>query len=313
MQDPSQGPAEPSKVEEPAPADVAQDDKDGDNDDAASVVSDGPPVHPVPAMQEAFEESIMEATEAGDSENKSTVDTSSELMRKELLDRPTYEPIWATRWIARPGAKCHPIVKLMSQIIFGLHLLHQQQARSDTEVVKILQGHVDDIDNFLARTTEDFELAIGDIEERIGFLQLPMSHMDVFNKMLDDRTFRRQLLEGNVKIEQITDRTTRGMNVVMLDIQKSVNTVQQLADYLKKVEGGWPHDSPDSSAVFTAMQGNEEGWMRCLRDLQVKGNKLGVALVRLGSVATEMNRLAGNASRRSLVGVQRYGVTDQNG
>ncbi|KAF2155371.1 hypothetical protein K461DRAFT_292238 [Myriangium duriaei CBS 260.36] len=268
-------------------------------DDVDSIASDETPLHPVPAMQEAFEESIREATDTGDSNFKSSPDISPEARRRELLDRPEYDASWITRWKQKPGARCHPIVKLMSQIIFGLHLLHQQQARSESEVVKILQVHVDDIDGFLAKTTEDFDLAIKDIEERISFLKLPMSHMEVFETMLDDRKFRCQLVEGNEKIEQIIDRTAKAMNAVMLDIQKALNTTQQLAEYLQKVDQDWPHECPDSSAVFMAMKGNELGWKRCLRDLQEKGNQLGVALVRLGTVVGEMNKLAASASRRA--------------
>ncbi|GAM83195.1 hypothetical protein ANO11243_011810 [Dothideomycetidae sp. 11243] len=281
------------------PSNVHRNDYTHDDDDVDSLASDEAPIHPVPAMQDAFEESIREATEAGDTSFRSGPDISAEARRKELLDRTTYDASWTTRWKQRPGARCHPIVKLMSQIIFGLHLLHQEQARSDTEVVEILQTHVDDIDDFLEKTTEDFDLAIKDIEERIGFLKLPMSHMEVFDNMLGDRKFRAQLVEGNEQIEQIIERTAKAMNAVMMDIQKAVNTTQQLAEYLERVSKDWPHDRPESSAVFAAMKGNEQGWKKCLRDLQVKGNQLGVDLVRLGTVVGEMNRLAASASKRS--------------
>ncbi|PNS21288.1 hypothetical protein CAC42_1067 [Sphaceloma murrayae] len=266
-------------------------DEDAFSDDEA-------PIHPVPAMQEAFEESIQEAAD-GDEDTSRTGDPGAEARRRELLDQPTYDASWTTRWKQRPSARCHPIIKLMSQIIFGLHLLYQRQAKSDAEVVKILQVHVDEIDAFLEKTTEDFDLAMKDIDERIAFLKLPMTHVEVFDVMLDDKKFRTQLIQGNDKIEKIIERTAKAMNAALLDIQKAVNTTQQLAEYLDSVRDDWPHDTPDQSAIFVAMKGNEEGWRGCLRDLQGKGHQLGVALVQLGTVVGEMSKLAAAASRRN--------------
>ncbi|KAG8630595.1 hypothetical protein KVT40_002214 [Elsinoe batatas] len=285
-------------------ADRAKDSRDGVGrkydpefeDDAMS--DDEAPTHPVAAMQEAFEESIQEAAD-GEEDTKTPTEVNAEGRRRELLDQPTYDASWTTRWKQRPNARCHPIVKLMSQIIFGLHLLHQRQAKSDAEVVKILQVHVDEIDAFLEKTTEDFDLAMKDIDERISFLKLPMTHLEVFDVMLDDKKFRTQLIEGNDKIEKIIERTAKAMNAALLDVQKAVNTTQQLAEYLDSVQDDWPHETPDQSAIFVAMKGNEEGWRACLRDLQGKGHQLGVALVQLGTVVGEMSKLAGAASRRN--------------
>ncbi|TKX24534.1 hypothetical protein C1H76_3142 [Elsinoe australis] len=285
-------------------ADRAKDSRDGVGHkydpelDEEAMSDDEAPIHPVAAMQEAFEESIQEAAD-GDDESTRAMDASAEARRRELLDQPTYDASWTTRWKQRPSARCHPIIKLMSQIIFGLHLLYQRQAKSDAEVVKILQVHVDEIDAFLEKTTEDFDLAMKDIDERISFLKLPMTHLEVFDVMLDDKKFRTQLIEGNDKIESIIERTAKAMNAALLDVQKAVNTTQQLAEYLDSVQDDWPHETPDQSAIFVAMKGNEEGWRACLRDLQGKGHQLGVALVQLGTVVAEISKLAGAASRRN--------------
>lgn len=287
-------------------ADRAKDSRDGVGHkydpelDEEAMSDDEAPIHPVAAMQEAFEESIQEAAD-GDDESTRAMDASAEARRRELLDQPTYDASWTTRWKQRPSARCHPIIKLMSQIIFGLHLLYQRQAKSDAEVVKILQVHVDEIDAFLEKTTEDFDLAMKDIDERISFLKLPMTHLEVFDVMLDDKKFRTQLIEGNDKIESIIERTAKAMNAALLDVQKAVNTTQQLAEYLDSVQDDWPHETPDQSAIFVAMKGNEEGWRACLRDLQGKGHQLGVALVQLGTVVAEISKLAGAASRRNAV------------
>jgi len=281
---------------------------DPDDHDDDSVESISAPMHPVLGMQEAFEESIREAADEEDDPEAASSEPDAETRRRELLDRDTFDDSWTTRWKQNPSARCHPLVKLMAQIIFGLHLLHQQQAKSDAEVVKILQTHVDEIDGFLEKTTEDFDLAIKDIEERIGFLKLPMTHVEVFDIMLEDRKFRTQLVEGNTKIEKIIERTAKAMNAALLDIQKGVNTVQQLALYLERASSDWPQQSPEQAAILVAMRGNEEGWKVCFGELQSKGNKLGVDLVKLGTVVGEMNKLAAAASRRRTVCIALSGM-----
>jgi hypothetical protein len=256
-----------------------------------------PPVHPVVSMQGAFEESIVESTD--DDVAKQSADSNAEARRRKLLDAKQYDDAWRTRWKQRPDAQHHPLMKLMAQIVFGMHLLQQQQAKSNEEVVKILQTHVNEVDSFLEQTSEDFDLAIADIEERIRHLKLPMQHLDVFNSMLDDRSFRTQLLDGNDKIEKIIDRTAKAMNAALMDIQQGLHAAQELGKYLDSVKRKWPRDSKDILDVYGAMRGNEQGWRNYLKDLQVKGNTLGNVLVELGTVIGEMSRLAAAASRRN--------------
>lgn len=270
-------------------------------DDADSLTSIQPPVHPVPTMQEAFEESIREAAQADEDEEARKNLPSAESRRKELLDNEDFDESWKTRWKQLPGARCHPLVKLMAQIIFGMHLLDQQQAKSDSEVVKILQTHVDEIDAFLEKTVEDFDLAIRDINERVSFLKLPMTHVEVFDIMLDDKKFRTQLIEGNDRIEEIIKRTAKAMNAALLDVEKGVGATQNLATYLDQVQHDWPQNTAEQSAIFVAMRGNEEGWRTCLRQLQFKAKRLGGSLVQLGTVIGDMSKLAAAASRRNMV------------
>ncbi|KAK8222120.1 hypothetical protein M8818_000290 [Zalaria obscura] len=271
-------------------------------DEVASLNSDLPPVHPVPIMQDAFEESIREsAEETNGDDTPVTGRPNAEARRADLLEQEAYDDSWNTRWKQKPGAKSHPIMKLMAQIVFGMHLLHQQQAKSDAEVVKILQTHVDEVDGFLEKTTEDFDLAIRDIDERIRYLTLPMTHRDVFDIMLDDKQFRTQLIDGNEKIEKIIERTAKAMNAALQDVEKGITSTTELGKYLDSVKFDWPHDRDDLGAIFAAMRGNEEGWLSCLRDLQMKANKLGVSLVQLGTVIGEMDKLAAAASRRNKV------------
>lgn len=270
-----------------------QEDESSDEEEPGAME---PPRHPVPEMQAAFEESIRESTE--DDERPKSLDNGPEARRQKVLESGTYDDSWMTRWRQKPGARHHPLLKLMAQIVFGMHLLQQQAAKSDEEVVKILQTHVDEVDNFLEKTTEDFDLAIKDINERIHFLKLPMEHKEVFETMLEDKQFRTQLLDGNDKIEKIIDRTTRAMSAALLDVQKGKLATKELGLYLTGVKDQWPSDTEDLDAIYGAMQGNEQGWKHCLKDLQKKGIELKGCLTQLATVIGEMSSLAAAASRK---------------
>ena len=268
-----------------------------DDDDAESEAME-PPVHPIPSMQEAFEESIVESTSDEDFP-RSSPERDPEARRQKLLNSKQYDHSLNSRWNQRMAAQHHPLVKLLAQIIFGMHLLQQEQAKSEEEVVKILQTHVHEVDSFLERTSEDFELAIKDIEERMRFLKLPMKHLDVFEIMLDEKKFRTQLLEGNEKIEKIIERTAEAMNAALMDVQTGIDANKELSRYLNSVHGKWPREKRAISDVFGAMRGNEQGWTGYLKDLLEKGKMLGSNLERLGQVITQMSKLAAAASRRN--------------
>ncbi|KAF2769409.1 hypothetical protein EJ03DRAFT_374564 [Teratosphaeria nubilosa] len=257
-----------------------------------------PPVHPVAAMQAAFEESIVESATEDDSTQTSS-GSDAETRRRKLLEAKHYDDTWRTRWKQRPEARYHPLLKLMAQVVFGMHLLQQQQAKSDDEVVKILQTHVNEVDSFLERTSEDFDFALSDIELRIRHLRLPMQHLEVFHSMLADRGFRTQLLDGNDKIERIIDRTARAMNGALIDVQKGQHATQELGKYLERVRHDWPRDKKGIVDVYGAMRGNEKGWMKYLSELQRKGGNLDKALFELGTVIGELSKLAAAASRRN--------------
>ena len=277
-------------------------DRDDDGNEAPEVME--PPVHPIPGLQGAFEESIVEST-ANESPPRRPSDEDAEARRQKLLGSRQYDSSQNSRWNQKPQARHHPLTKLLAQIIFGMHLLQQEQAKSDEEVVRILQTHVNEVDCFLERTSEDFELAIKDIEERIRFLKLPMKHLEVFNTMLDEKKFRTQLLEGNVKIEKIILRTTEAMNGALLDVQTGLDVNKDLSWYLDTVHDSWPREKRTISEVFGAMRGNEQGWTGYLKDLQGRGKQLRANLSQLGQVIAEMSRLAGAASRRNKSQVDR--------
>lgn len=267
-----------------------------------------PPVHPIPQMQAAFEESIREAIAPidhrdadADVDHDEASGTPAAMRRRRLLEAEHDDAAAAavTRWKQKPGAKHHPFVKLMAQVVFGMHLLKEGQAKSNEEVVLILQGHIDDVDCFLERTAADFDLAIKDIEERIRYLKLPMQHMDVFDTMLDDKKFRTELLNGNEKIEKIIERTAHAMNAAMHDIHMGIRSTKELNTYLTRIERRWSPENRNIAEVFAAMRGNEQGWMSYLRDLRTKGDNLRNNLVVLETVIGEIARHAAAASRRN--------------
>ena len=268
-----------------------------------SDVDDSPPVHPVPTMQGAFEESMAETMNGEDEgeppDRYSKADSVTR--RKMLLEQDQYERTVAGRWKQKPGEKFHPLWKLVAQISFGMHLLQQGLAKSDEEVLKILQTHVDEVDGFLERTTEDFDLAQGDINERIRYLKLPLEHGQVFDQMLAERSFRVAIVEGNEKIEHIIDRTAAAMNDALKDVQKGLDATRELAKYMTRVDKMWEDRTEEHDSVYLAMIGNTEGWTRAFLTLQSKGGHLRKALVQLGGIVAEMQRRAGAASRKNLV------------
>ena len=259
------------------------------------------PQHPISTMQGAFEESMLETLSEEKESDIAFSKKDSVYRRKMLLERPQYERTVAGRWRQRPGEKFHPLWKLVSQISFGMHLLQQGLAKSDEEVIKILQNHVDEIDGFLERTTEDFDLAQNDIQERIRYLKLPLEHGEVFDTMLDDRQFRTAIVEGNEKIEHIVDRTSSALRDALKDVKKGFDGTRELARYLRDLGQSWQNVSDDNAEVYKAMMGNTEGWAGAYTILQEKGKVLHQSLRQLTAIISEIQRRVGIASRRNLV------------
>lgn len=276
-----------------------QEDDDDDLDFATPV--ERPPVHPIAIMQGAFEESMLDSPEEHEAQVRARGEGNADDRRKRLLAQDHYDETVAGRWKMRAGAKFHPLWKLMAQISFGVHLLHRHLAKSDDEVVKILQMHVDEVDSFLETTAEDLDIAYDDVKERTRYLRLPLEHLDIFDTMLDDKTFRTSIIDGNEKIERIVDRQARMTNATMLDVGKGLEATLELARYLKKIGEEWTHGNDELEEIYKAMVNNAEGWIRCFQACQVQGNKVGLLLVQLGNIIGEMSKRAGIASRRNKV------------
>ncbi|KZF24375.1 hypothetical protein L228DRAFT_95314 [Xylona heveae TC161] len=264
-------------------------------------IMDQPPIHPLSSMQGAFEESLLETLECAEAQSRlETGDAASK--RKRLLRQNSFESTGASRWQKKADERFDPLWKLVAQISFGVHLVHQRLAKSDEEVFRILQTHVDEIDSFIEKTFDDFDLAQKDIQERMEYLRLPLQHSDVFDTMLEDRRFRRSIVEGNEMIDHIINRTSSAMADALKDVLSGVAAILELNGYLNKIdENDIVSEDPEGelSNFFSAMRGNADGWYRAFCSLQMKGNTLAVALSQLGSLVEEIQRRAGNASRRT--------------
>ncbi|KIW95903.1 uncharacterized protein Z519_02968 [Cladophialophora bantiana CBS 173.52] len=261
-----------------------------------------PPAHPVPQLQNPFEESMLESISDQVAED---VPTDAMTRRTMLLEAPTYQRVIAGRWKQKPGEKYHPLWKLVAQLTFGMHLLSQNMAISEDEVMRILQSHVDDIDAFLERTTEDFDLAQSDIHERIRCLKLPLAHGEVFDRMLEDRAFRASILDGNEKIDHVIGRTKKAAKDALKDVQKGFDATNVMEKYLSKLSSTWKRESPEHEAVLVAMLGNVEGWRRAFLELHLQGNKLAGSLKKLAEVVSEMQQRAATVSRNLVARAQK--------
>jgi hypothetical protein len=264
------------------------------------------PCHPIPAMQDAFAESLIEATQDPDSqailEKPKLRNGDANTRRQHLLDQSRTSGPPAAQWRYRPGQHTHELKKLMAQISFGVYLLLNGMANSNESAVTILQGHIDEVDEFLETTMEDIALATVEITERIDYLTVPMSNVEHFEKMLEDRDFRLQIVEGNENIEHVLARTSTALTQSVDDIKEGLQATRDFTGYLAEQQAGaWRKIRPDVIDIFDAMAGNTEGWLKAFEDLQVKETTLSALLLKLASIVSEIDRRAGEVSRRTRV------------
>ncbi|RPA87613.1 hypothetical protein BJ508DRAFT_62715 [Ascobolus immersus RN42] len=254
-----------------------------------------PPRHPVPSMQAAFEESMYEQLSSARGETGgpgASANWRSSLQRSSRIS--------SRASIGSNGkSQFHPLEKLVAQVAFGIYLLHQGLAISENEVVRILQGHVNDMDDFLSTTTRDFDKARDEISKRTQHLKFPLEMgppaAEVFDNMLKDRKFRTELLESNSKVESVVRRTARMSTRALKDIGEGLRAVRHLARYLSTLKEGWR--SKNLVRVYGAMVQNVEQWYRCLIGLQKKGSAIADKLSKLKSILFEIEKRAGAASR----------------
>ncbi len=258
------------------------------------------PSHPIPSMQQAFAESLDEVS-SGTLGLKPKLRVGDALARRErLLDQDKSHGPPATLWRFRPGQQCHELRKLVAQISFGVYLLLNGMANNNGQVVSILQGHIDEVDEFLEMAMEDFKVTASDLTKRLGLLKLPMDNMAVFERMLENQPFRLQIVEGNLQIEHILSRTNTAHAQLVRDIAEGLHSTQEFAAYLTRQEHGrWRTDRPDVIDIYDAMRGNADGWVNAFLDLQAQRPRLEDLMAQLDATVAEMDKRAGEVSRQS--------------
>ncbi|KAL7949673.1 hypothetical protein V8C42DRAFT_218371 [Trichoderma barbatum] len=258
------------------------------------------PVHPIPALQDAFAESLHEVMSGVAVEKPKLRALDAQARREAVLAQGIDEPAFDAIWRLRPGQSQHELAKLIAQISFGVWLMLNGMANNNSQVVTILQGHIDEVDEFLEVTIEDLEQVELDLKGRIDHLMLPMSNVTVFEQLLEDRKFRTEILEGNEKIEHILTRTNVAMKQWDDDIEAGLHTSNVFINWLNEnAEGSWRGDQPDVIDIFDAMSGNAEGWLIAFEKISDSTHEINSLIIRLMNIISEMEKKAGEASRRT--------------
>ncbi|CAN9104867.1 unnamed protein product [Alternaria alternata] len=264
------------------------------------------PIHPLASMQAPFEESMLDATgETGHvpfvNPKKSVKTRQQMLCREESASEPSWNFTYNCHWRNNPKGKFHPLTKTVAQIVFGVHLLHQHLEKSVADVADILLKHVNELDSFLQRANEDLESSMKDMLFRHKCLKVPMEHVNEFDRLLEDRSYRAQLLDGNIVIERTIGRMSQLLNDYLIDINVFREANQELDLYLGDVGDAWTYRNEDIGRIYSAMCGNTGGWSQFLQSLVAKAERLGVVLVQVSSYCNEIEKRCGAASRRSLI------------
>ncbi|KAL7901791.1 hypothetical protein HDV63DRAFT_404660 [Trichoderma sp. SZMC 28014] len=258
------------------------------------------PIHPIPALQDAFAESLNEVMSGIVVEKPKLRALDAQGRREAVLAQGKDEPALDAVWRLRPGQTQHELGKLIAQISFGVYLMLNGMANDNTQVVNILQGHIDEVDEFLEVTIEDLEEVEADLKKRIDHLMLPMSNATVFEQLLEDHKFRTEILQGNEKIEHILARTNVSMKQWDDDIEAGLQTSNIFINWLNEhAEGTWRSGLPDVTDIFDAMSGNAEGWLIAFEKINDSAQDINSLIIRLMSIISEMEKKAGEASRRT--------------
>lgn len=249
--------------------------------------SPGIPVHPIPALQEAFGESLDEATRGG-ADKPQLARLDARARRERLLAQDRHADPFDRPWRYRPGQHQHELFKLLAQISFGVYLLLNGMANSNAQVIDILQGHIDEVDEYLEVTLEDLAQAATDLAARIRHLKLPLANMEAF--------------EANERIDHVLTRTDVAMKQWDHDVEVGLRSTAAFTSWLDdQGDAEWRTQRPELVDVFDAMRGNAEGWLLALDDIHDRAQEVNGLLIRLMTVVAEMEKKAGEVSRRTWV------------
>lgn len=188
----------------------------------------------------------------------------------------------------------------MAQIAFGLYLLHDSLAKSDSAVVRILQGHINEMDEFLSSTTANFEVGNRDIMARVQYLQVPIDETgrisSAFDKLLKSREFRAEMIVRNEKVDIVVQRASRALQASLRDVKEALSAVDELAKYFLDIKDGWR--KVNLVRVYSAMRHNVAMWFRCCVGLEMKAARLGEKINGLQALVRDVAQRTGTASRK---------------
>lgn len=259
------------------------------------------PNHPIPSMQAAFIESLAEVTSGGVNKPKLRA-LDAKARRKRLLEQDADDEAFDGTWRYRNGQTQHEVAKLVSQISFGVYLLLNGMANDTTQVINILQAHIDEVDEFLEVALEDLAEAVGDLRDWMEQLQLPMANMRVFEEMLEDRTYRAEILERNQQVDHVLART----NVIMRqwddDVDAGLVCTTSFNEWLNSIrKGPWRKERPDMGDIYNAMKGNGAGWLSAFDEMNSRAQDMNGLIIKLMTTVAELENKAGEISRKTWV------------
>lgn len=264
------------------------------------------PVHPLPSMQAPFEESM---TDIPNQQNLSSFRLpqpdrfKDQAQQRWQLQAPTEEGFnisYNAKWRALPGAKHHPIDKIFAQIIFGIHLLVQGMEKSVPEVTSILQDFVVEFDRFQQRVDEDLEIARDDLTTLFGHMSLPLQHVNVFDTLLNDPSFRQQTIEGNKRIERLVMRCNQLMHDYRIDLKRFKECNIEFNLYLFRIGNDWTQDRKDLNSINRAMRIDATQWDKNVIALIKKLKIVFEDLRRVTDCLVEFDKRCAAANRRAL-------------
>ncbi|PHH75514.1 hypothetical protein CDD80_2311 [Ophiocordyceps camponoti-rufipedis] len=267
---------------------------------SASEPSPSIPIHPIESLQLAFTESLDEVTNGSIADKPKLARLDAHSRRAELLTQPRDASPPDALWRYRPGQTQHELFKLLAQMAFGVYLLLDGMANSNDQVIAILQSHIDDIDEYLEVTLQDVAQAAADINARIDHLKMPLSNLVAFEKLLEDRNFRRDILDANAKIDHVLCRTAVATRQWEDDVAAGTESTSAFTAWLADQDNaGWRAQRPDVADVFDAMRGNADGWLLAFQDVKRRVDDVNGLVGRLTTVIAEMEKKAGEVSRRT--------------
>lgn len=261
----------------------------------------GVPNHPIPSMQAAFIESLAEVTNGGSNKPKLR-EHDIKARRKRLIEQGADEEPFDALWRYRPGQRQHEVAKLVSQISFGVYLLLNGMANDTTQVINILQGHIDEVDEFLEVALEDLAEAIAELRGWMEQLQLPMANMRMFEERLEDRSYRTEIIERNQQVDHVLTRT----NVIMRqwddDVDAGLVCTTSFNEWLNTIKKGpWREDRADMAEIYNAMKGNGAGWLSAFDEMNSRAQDMNGLIIKLMTTVAELEKKAGEISRKTWV------------